>query len=153
MKNIKTKLIIIGLLFLKSHLVAQIPNYSGIWVLNNEKSKIQSRPDGMTSSVFIIRQMGNSFSLTIHHIFGDKKDTIIIKMLSDGKTRQVLNTFKGKLERKRNYLQIAIWEKDFLDVVKYKFGQNKNQFIADEVLTSDSDNHHNIWIFDRKISK
>lgn len=153
MKNIKTILIISGLVFLKSHLVAQIPNYSGIWVLNNEKSKILSRPDGMTSSVFIIKQMGNIFSLTIHHIFGDEKDTIIIKMLSDGKTIQVLNTFKGKLERKKDYLQITLWEKDFLDIVKYKFGQNKNQFIADEVLTSDSDNHHNTWVFDRQAPK
>jgi hypothetical protein len=153
MKNIKTILIISGLVFLKSHLVAQIPNYSGIWVLNNEKSKIQSRPDGMTSSVFIIKQVENSFSLTIHHIFGDIKDTIIIKMLSDGKTIQVLNTFKGKLERKKDYLQITLWEKDFLDIVKYKFGQNKNQFIADEVLTSDSDNHHNTWVFDRQAPK
>jgi len=147
MKNIKTILIILGLLFLKLHLVAQIPNYTGTWVLNNEKSEIQSRPDEMTSSVFIIKQVGNEFSLTIHHIFGDKKDTIVIKMPSDGNTRQVLNTFKGKLEQKESYLQITLWKKDFLDIVKYKFGQNKNQFIADEVLTSDSDNHHNIWIF------
>src|SRR4051794_37582645 len=73
MKNIKTILIILGLLFLKLHLVAQIPNYTGTWVLHNEKSKIQSRPDGMTSAVFIIKQVGNEFSLTIHHIFGDKK--------------------------------------------------------------------------------
>jgi hypothetical protein len=153
MKNIKTMLIIIGLLFLKLHLVAQIPDYTGTWVLNNEKSKIQSRPDGMTSAVFIIKQEGNNFSLTIHHIFGDKKDTIVIKMLSDGKTRRVLNTFNGKLEHKENYLQITLWGKDFLDIVKYQFGQNKNQFIADEVLTSDSDNHHNIWIFDRKVSQ
>jgi hypothetical protein len=153
MKNIKTILIILGLLFLKLHLVAQIPNYTGTWVLNNEKSEIQSRPDGMTSAVFIIKQVEYDFSLTIHHIFGDKKDTIVIKMPSDGKTRQVLNTFKGKLEQKESYLQITLWKKDFLDIVKYKFGQNKNQFIADEVLTSDSDNHHNIWIFDRKISK
>jgi len=153
MKNIKTILIILGLLFLKLHLVAQIPNYTGTWVLNNEKSEIQSRPDGMTSAVFIIKQVGNDFSLTIHHVFGDKKDSIVIKMPSDGKTRRVLNTFKGKLEQKESYLQITLWKKDFLDIVKYKFGQNKNQFIADEVLTSDSDNHHNIWIFDKKISK
>ena len=107
MKNkIKILLTLIGLFFYQSQIFAQTPNYSGTWVLNNEKSKIQSLPDGMTSSVFIIKQVANNFSLTIHHIFGDKKDTIVIEMLSDGKTRQVLNTFKGKLERKENYLQI-----------------------------------------------
>ena len=152
-KKIKILLTLIGLFLYQSQIFAQIPNYSGTWVLNNDKSKIESRPDGMTSSVFVIKQVGNNFSLTIHHIFGDKKDTIVIKMLSDGKTRQVLNTFKGKLERKKNYLQITLWKKGFLDKVNYKFGDNKNEFIADEVLTSDSDNHHNIWVFDRKISK
>ncbi len=74
-------------------------------------------------------------------------------MLSDGKTRQVLKVFKGKLEQKRNYLQITLWKKNFLDKVNYKFGGNENEFIADEVLRSVSDNHHNIWIFDRKIRK
>ena len=154
MKNrIKILLTVFGLFVCQLQIFAQSPNYTGNWVLNNEKSKIQSRPDGMTSSVFIIKQVGNNFSLTIHHIFGDEKDTIVIKMLSDGKTRQVLNVFKGKLEQKINYLQITLWKKDFLDKVKYKFGDNKNEFIADEVLTSDSDNHHNIWVFDREISK
>jgi hypothetical protein len=154
MKNkIKVLLIVAGIFFYQSYIFAQTPNYTGTWVLNNEKSKIESRPDGMTSSVFIIKQAGNNFSLTIHHVFGDKKDTIVINMLSDGKTRQVLNTFNGKLERKQNDLEITLWKKGFLDKVKYKFGENTNEFIADEVLTSDSDNHHNIWIFDRAISK
>ena len=151
--KIKILLALTALISFQSQIFAQAPNYTGTWVLNNKKSKIQSRPDGMTSAVFIIKQEGNNFSLTIHHIFGDKKDTIVIKMLSDGKTRRVLNTFNGKLEHKENYLQITLWEKDFLDIVKYQFGQNKDQFIADEVLTSDSDNHHNIWIFDRKVSQ
>jgi hypothetical protein len=154
MKNkIKILLLLIGLFFFQSQIFAQTSNYSGTWKLNNGKSKIQSWPDGMTSSVFIIKQVGNDFSLTIHHIYGSVKDTIVIKMLSDGKTRQVLNILKGKLEQKNNYLQVTLWKKGFLDIVKYKFGQNKNQFIADEVLTSDSDNHHNIWVFDRQIAK
>jgi hypothetical protein len=74
-------------------------------------------------------------------------------MISDGKTRNVLGSFNGKLEQKENYLQITIWDKNFLDKVQYKFGSNKDEFIADEVLKSDSDNHHNVWAFDRQISK
>ena len=145
-------LLIIPALFLyHSRSFAQTQNYSGTWVLNNDKSKINSRPEGMTSSVFIIKQAGNHFSLTIHHIFNNLSDTIIIKMLSDGRIRHVLNTLNGKLEQKENYLQITLWQKGFLDKVKYKFGRNKNEFIADEVLASGSDNHHNIWVFDRRI--
>jgi hypothetical protein len=132
---------------------AQTPNYSGTWVLNNEKSKINSRPDGMTSSIFIIKQKGNDFSLTIHQIFGSRQDTIVIKMLSDGKTRKVLSVLNGKLEQRKDGLHITLWRKDFLDKVTYSFGKDENEFIANEVLVSDMDNHHNIWIFDRDVSK
>lgn len=151
--KLRTILVVLSLLIYSSELFSQKANYTGTWVLNNDKSKIESRPDGMTSSVFVIKQMGNSFSLTIHHIFGNKQDTIIIKMLSDGKTRKVLSVLKGKLEQKTNGLHITLWKKDFLDKVIYKFGKDKNEFIADEVLTSKSDNHHNIWVFEREITK
>jgi hypothetical protein len=153
MSNKKILLIIIAAFFFQLSTFAQTPDYSGTWVLNNEKSKIESRPDGMTSSIFIIKQTGNDFSLTIHHIFGNQKDTIVIKMLSDGKTRKVLSVLDGKLEWEKDGLHITLWKKDFLDKVTYKFGKDKNEFIADEVLVSDSDNHHNIWIFDRDVSK
>jgi len=153
MRNtMKILLTVFGLFVYQSQIFAQTSNYTGTWVLNNEKSKIQSRPDGMTSSVFIIKQVGNNFSLTIHHIFGNQQDTIVIKMLSDGKTRKVLSVLEGKLELEKEGLHITLWKKNFLDKVTYKFGKDKNEFIADEVLTSDSDNHHNIWIFDREIS-
>ena|SRR5690242_1932866 len=154
MKNkIKFLLVLISLFFYQSQIFAQLPDYSGTWVLNNEKSKLQSRPDGMTSSVFIIEQVKDNFSLTIHHVFSNQQDTIVIKMLSDGKTRKVLDVLEGKLERREDGLHITLWKKDFLDKVTYKFGKDKNEFIADEVLVSDSDNHHNIWIFDRDVSK
>src|SRR5438045_3833746 len=128
---------------------AQTLNYSGTWVLNNEKSKIVSRPEGMTSSTFIIRQKGNDFSLTIHHVFGNQQDTIVIKMLSDGKTRKVLSVLEGKQEWRKDGLHITLWKENFSDKVTYRFGKDENEFIADEVLVSDTDNHHNIWIFDR----
>ena len=109
-------------------------------MLNNEKSKIGSRPDGMTSSFFIIKQEKNDFLLTIHHVFGNQQDTIVIKMLADGKTRKVLSVLEGKLEWRKDGLHITLWKKNFLDKVTYKFGKDKNEFIADEVLVSDSDN-------------
>ena len=74
-------------------------------------------------------------------------------MVADGKTRRVKILFKGKLERKENNLQATLWRKNFLNIVNYKFGNSQNEFIADEVLTSKPNNHHNIWFFDREIPK
>ena len=122
-------------------------------MLNFEKSKLEHRPNGLTSSVFIIKQEGDKFRLTRYHIFGDKKNKISFKMVADGKTRHVKILFNGKLERKENSLQATLWRKNFLNIVNYKFGNNRNEFIADEVLTSRPNNHHNIWVFDREIPK
>jgi len=94
--------------------LVQTPNYSGIWILNNEKSKIPSRTEGMTGSIFIIEHKGNNFSITIHHQFDRLQDTIVIKMISDGITRKVLDVLEGKLEQKKDGLHITLWKKDFL---------------------------------------
>ena len=154
MKNkIKILLIVLCFFVYKSQIFAQTPNYTGTWLLNLEKSQLESRPQGLTSSVFIIKQDGDKFSLTRYHIFGDKKKKISFKMVADGKTRRVKILFKGKLERKENNLQATLWRKNFLNIVNYKFGNNRNEFIADEVLTSKPNNHHNIWVFDREIPK
>ena len=154
MKNkIKIFLIVLGLFFYQSKIFSQTPNYTGTWVLNLEKSQLESRREGLTSSVFIIKQDGDKFSLTRYHIFGDKKKKISFKMVADGKTRGVKILFKGKLERKENNLQATLLRKNFLNIVNYKFGNNQNEFIADEVFAGNPKNHHNIWVFDRDTSK
>jgi hypothetical protein len=154
MKNrMKILVTVFGLFVYQSQIFAQTPNYTGTWVLNLEKSKLEDRPNGLTSSVFIIKQEGDKFRLTRYHIFGDKKKKISFKMVADGKRRRVKILFKGKLERKENSLQATLWRKNFLNIVNYKFGINQNEFIADEVFTGRPHNHHSIWIFDREIPK
>jgi hypothetical protein len=137
----------------ESETFAQKPDYTGTWLLNLEKSKLESRPEGLTSSVFMIKQEGDKFKLTRYHIFGEKKKKISFKMIADGKTRRVKLLFKGKLEWKENNLEATLWRKNFLNIVNYKFGNNQNEFIADEVFTGKPKNHHNIWVFDRDNSK
>ena len=72
-------------------------------------------------------------------------------MVADGKTRRVKILFKGQLLWSDNNLQASLWRKDFSNIVNYKFGINENEFIADEVMKSKYDNHHNAWVFDREI--
>jgi hypothetical protein len=143
-------LTVIGLFVCQSPIFAQAPNYTGTWVLNLEKSKLEHRPNGLTGSVFIIKQEGDNFRLTRTHIFGDRKKTISFKMIADGKTRKIKILFKGKLELKENTLNATLWRKNFLNIVNYKFGSSQNELIADEVFTGNPQNHHNIWVFDRE---
>jgi len=154
MKNkAKKTLAIFALFFYQPLIFAQTHNYTGTWVLNLEKSQLESRPEGLTSSVFIIKQDGDKFRLTRYHISGEKKKKISFKMVADGKTRKVKILFKGKLERKENNLQATLWRKNFSNIVNYKFGNDQNELIADEVFTSKQNNYHNVWVFDREIPK
>jgi hypothetical protein len=149
MKNkIKILLTVLIIFVCQLKIFAQTPNYTGTWVLNLEKSKLEDRPNGLTSSLFIIKQEGDKFRLTRYHIFGDKKNKIGLKMVANGKTRRVKILFRGKLEQKENSLQATLWRKNFLNIVHYKFGNNQNEFIADEVFTGKPQNYHNIWVFD-----
>src|SRR6185312_12732648 len=100
MNKMRILLTVLGLLAYHIQISAQTPNYTGTWVLNFEKSTLDHRPDGLTSSVFIVKQEGDKFKLTRYHIFGEKKKKISFKMKADGKTRRVKMLFRGKLERK-----------------------------------------------------
>lgn len=150
-----TKLLLatIILLTLNLSIFGQLPNFSGTWKLNFEKSKLEDKIDGLTGQIFIIKQEGDKFRLTIYHIYSDKKKKIGFKMLTDGKPRRVKIIFKGKIEKTENGLQASMWRKNYLNIVHYKFGSNHNELIADEVFTGLPKNHHSIWVFDREILK
>lgn len=150
--KIKFLLLLLGF-FYQSQSIAQKPNYTGTWVLNMEKSNLEFPPKGLTSSVFIIKQVGENFKLIRYLIFGKKKKKLSFKMIADGRTRRVKLLFKGRLEWKDNSLQATLWRKNFMNVVNYKFGDNKNQFIADEIFTGKPRNHHSNWVFERDDSK
>jgi len=143
----------ICLFFSHSQMLAQHPNYTGTWILNLEKSKLEHMPEGLTTSKFIIKQDGNKFKLTRYHIIGEKQKKISFKMTADGKTRRIKILFKGKLEWKENNLLASIWRKKFSNIVSYSFGANENEFIADEVMNSKANKHHNIWVFEREVEK
>ena len=144
-------LAVAGLFAYQSKTFAQTANYTGTWILNLEKSKLEHQPKGLTGSIFIIKQEGDKFSLTRYHVFGDRKKKISFKMVADGKTRTVKLLFNGKLEQKENSLLATLWRKNFSNIVNYKFGNNENEFIADEIFTGRPQNHHNIWVFDREV--
>ncbi len=151
--NINIFLTLLLLFFCQSQIFAQSNNYTGTWVLNLGKSKLESPPEGFTGSVFIIKQEADKFKLTRYHLYGEKKKKISFKMVADGKTRKVKILFNGKLEWKENNLQATLWRKNFSNIVLYKFGNNQNEFIANEVFTGNPNNYHNIWVFDREKSK
>ncbi|MBL7814348.1 MAG: hypothetical protein JNL70_05005 [Saprospiraceae bacterium] len=155
MKN-KIKILFVLLCFLANQhsFFAQKPNYTGVWKLNLTKSKLQSeRSKYITDGVFTIKQEGDKFKLSRYFIVNGKKRKLKITLLANGKERRVKVFFKGKLEWKGTHLQASIWTKGFSNVVNYQFGSSPNEFIADEVYKSQSENYHNNWVFDKSDQK
>lgn len=148
--KIKILLTVFSLIVCQLQLFAQTPNYTGTWVLNLEKSKLEDKSDGLTGSIFIIKQNGDKFRLKRYHIYGDKKKKIGFKMVADGRIRRVKILFKGKLEWEGNNLKAKIYRNGFSNVVTYKFGDNQNEFIADEVFIGRPKDYHNHWVFDKQ---
>ncbi|MBK8507086.1 MAG: hypothetical protein IPL46_35885 [Saprospiraceae bacterium] len=105
-------LTILLVLAIQSTAIAQAPNFTGTWVMNKEKSKIEDPSEGITGSVFRIKQEGNKFRIKIYHIYGEKEKKIGFKMKADGRTRKVKLIFKGKLEQKENSLIATMWRKN-----------------------------------------
>jgi hypothetical protein len=153
--KIKTKILltVLGFFVYQSKIFSQVPNYTGTWVLNLEKSILEHPPKGLTSTVFIINQEGEKFRLARYQVFGNKKKKISFKMIADGKTRKIKILFKGKLEHTENGLRATLWRKNFSNIVNYKFGNSQNEFIADEVFKGKPQDHHSIWVFDRETPK
>ena len=149
----KLALSAISIVFIQTIASAQtVPTFTGRWVLNLEKSKLEDIEKDFMGSLFIIDQEGAQFKLTRYHYFGGKKNKISFKMTADGRTRRVKILFKGKLESMGDSLRASLWRNGFSNVVVYKFGANQNELIADEVFVGVPKDHHNIWLFDRKVN-
>ena len=148
--ELQVLLAIIGWFFCPLQTLAQTEDYSGSWLLNFEKSKLEHRREGLTGSRFVIRQQGDRFHLTRYQLFGARKKKLSFGMIADAKTRRVKLLFRCKLEWKEDGLWVTLWRKNFSNVVHYRFGKDQNELVADEVFKSKANNHHNIWVFDRE---
>lgn len=129
-------------------------DYTGRWILNMEKSRLQSEKNRrLTGALFVINQQGDEFSLTRYHIYGEKKKKMSFSMTADGKAHKVKFILNGKLEWMSDSLEAKIWNKGFTNTVHYRFGESPDEFIADETFLSAKINYHNYWVFDREIKK
>lgn len=150
----KIRLAIFCLCVLTGQVFAQKPDYSGTWILNLEKSKIEANwAKGLTKGVFTIVQEGDKFSLSRYFIIEGKKKKLHIQMLADGKVRRKKLLFKGKLEEKDNGLEASIFRNGFKNIVNYRFGDSQQELVADEVFTGRPQDYHNHWVFHRSLEK
>jgi hypothetical protein len=130
----KTLIIFAALLF-SSSLIAQVPDFSGSWKLNSEKSKLNAEFSFAPKEI-IITQAGNDFTVEKHSSFQDQEFVTTDKLTLDGK--ECINVGFQDTQKKST----AIWSdnKTSLKVIsKMSIGDGGDMTIT-EVYKMDGSN-------------
>lgn len=100
----KTLIIFAALLF-SSSAISQVPDLSGSWKLNSEKSKLNAEFSFAPKEI-VITQAGNDFTVEKHSSFQDQEFVTTDKLTLDGK--ECINTGFQDTQKKST----AIWSDD-----------------------------------------
>lgn len=129
-------------------------NFTGVWVLNLERSELQS--PSPESSIFHINHSEQSFSLDRTHVINGVHDRFTIELRTDG-------TATKKNLRRTDITAKMYWDKEALvsdmtfkqgneeavNIVKYSPIDKGQTLVAEEFFTSSEHNHHSRWVFNR----
>lgn len=130
------------------------PNFSGVWNLDLQKSKLQiPAPD---SGVFNIGHKEPSFHLSRTFIKGGENDTWSIDLTTDGKeVVQAGQTeiFRGRLRWEGNDLildsTISVKDRTATNVVRYHLSDDGQVLTATENFKGPRLKYENTWVFDK----
>ncbi|XCH80224.1 MAG: hypothetical protein WHF31_06055 [Candidatus Dehalobacter alkaniphilus] len=129
-------------------------NFSGSWVLNLEKSKLQSPPP--ESSIFHISHSEQAFSLERTHIINGVPDDFTIDLTTDGVTTR--KNIRGIEITARMYwdgeslvsdMIFQQGKEEAVNIVKYSITDKGQTLVVEEDFTSSEHKHHNRWIFNK----
>jgi len=130
------------------------PDFSGTWIFNHEKSRLESDPP--TKSVFVIEHQDPNFKLTRTHTRGERSNTLTIEVTTDGKEQYrkegdweawTRMTWMG--EELVLDMKMAFRGEEGTNVVHYRLADEGKTFIAAEWYHMQRKQHHNLWVFDR----
>ena len=150
--KIKFLLTVFAFLLCQTQVFSQKPNYSGTWKINLQKSKFEAKwTNGLTDGEFKIIQAGDKFKWSRYFIIKGKKSKMRLNMIADGKVRRKkFFLFKTKLDWQGGTLKVKIWRNGFSDVVEYRFGENENELIIDEVFVGRPQDYHNHYVLEKQ---
>jgi hypothetical protein len=133
------------------------PDFSGIWVLNLQKSNLEIPPP--KSAIFVIDHREPHWVLERTHIWKDKDIEDVLKIELDIDGKQLVsdhgdNKIKAHMYWENETLifdsEIIIPNETASNVVRYVLKDNGKTFIADENYQSISHSHVNHWVFNKK---
>lgn len=130
------------------------PDFSGAWIFNHEKSRLEMRAP--VESTFWIEHDEPTFKLTRTHVWEGRWDTLSFEATTEGDEQHEKSAFSESWKR-------MSWLGDELvlnmklgsrgdagtNVVHYRLEDEGQTFIAAEWLHMPGRHHHNLWVFDR----
>ncbi len=133
---------------------ASKPDFSGVWKLNLQKSKLQiPAPD---SGVFRIEHKESIFHLSRTFVKSGQEDTWTVDFTTDGKEvvqEEKTETFRGRLSWKGSDLfldsTISIKDRTATNVVRYHLSDDGRVLTAAEKFKGPRLKYENVWVFDK----
>jgi len=130
------------------------PNFSGVWNLSLQKSKLQiPAPD---SGVFTLDHKEPSFHLSRTFVKGGQSDVWSIGLTTDGREvvqEEKTETFRGRLSWEGNDLvlnsTITITDRTATNVVRYHLSDDGLTLTATESFRGPRLKYDNVWVFDK----
>ncbi len=131
------------------------PDFTGVWKLNSEKSKLQI--PAPSSGVFRIDHKEPAFHLSRTFMSNGKEDTWGIDLTTDGK--EVVQQGTGETVRARlswdgNDLvfdsKIILKDREASNIVKYHLSEDGKTFTATESFRGPRLKYDNVWVFDKE---
>jgi hypothetical protein len=134
------------------------PDFSGNWVFNAEKSKLEIKVK-LDSATFTIDHREPNFRFSRVFVIGGKENALAWALTTDGKER--VDAVDGRTDHSRLY-----WDGDVLvldvrmvlkdgreatNVVRYSLKNGGRTFVAEEKFRGPVIQYDNLWISDRKM--
>jgi hypothetical protein len=151
MKRRSISLSIVLTLFVSISYCQQLPNFSGDWVLNLSKSKLQADwTSGLTNGIFKIVHNEPNFSFWRSFTIKGKDKVAAYEIPTNGQEQKGKHKTIWSLSWKQDTLVLVVRRHEMtIDSVRYSLSTDKMKFFADERVDIPK-SYHNHWVFDKK---
>jgi hypothetical protein len=133
-------------------------NFSGNWVFNAEKSKLQIQIK-LDSATFTIDHKEPDFRFSRVFVIGGKDNALAWALTTDGKEVVTVEDGRTNYSRLTWYGDVLVFDvrivlkdgREATNVVRYSLRDGGRTFVAEEKFRGPVLKYDNLWIADRKI--
>jgi hypothetical protein len=133
------------------------PNFSGSWVVNLEKSKLEIKVE-LESATFTIDHKEPNFRFSRVFVIGGKDNALAWALTTDGK--EAVTVDDGRTDHSRLYWDgdVLVFEvrmvlkdgREATNVVRYSLRDGGRTFVAEEKFRGPVLKYDNLWVADLK---